>query len=141
VTKGTRERVWSALSEINPKSVARLMEETGLSRSTVQKHIDAMDAHFITSDRGRRYYLRPRSALSEPNMVRAWRTRRSEVADFVRTLVISEGADPVWLADQFLMLGRQMTAIGTALDGVKLDPDWYQRLGGNDSPEPRKETE
>lgn len=127
------ERVWRTLSSVTPKTINQLVEETGLSRSTVSRALQRIDAT-ISVDRALNdrdvYYLRPAvKMVGDP--AKHWRHSRLPVADVVRTLIISEHADPAILADQFLSIGRQLTEIGEAIDKVKVDPDWYTKLGGH----------
>ncbi len=121
--------VYNALSSVTPKTVSQLVEETGLSRSTVVSHLGKLKARARVPQVGRVAYLRPETTFDDP--VRHWRHSRAAVAELVRTLRITEHADPVKLADEFLLVGRQLVAIGEAIDRVKMDPDWYIQLGGH----------
>lgn len=125
-------RVFEALSSVWAKSVAQLADETGLSESTVRRHLQSktMKPRTVTGKMSKQVlYLRP-AEPSREYPVKYWRRDRGVLAEEIRTLTISEHADPTRLADQFLSIGRQLTAIGKAIDRVKLDPDWYQKLGG-----------
>ncbi len=124
----TGQRVFNALSYVEPKTTSQLCEETGLSYSTVREHLTALRAERITDTTPNRY-LRPE--LVTPDTLKVWRSQRALIAERIRVLTISEGADPVWLADEFILLGRQLAEIGRQIDRVKMDPDWYQRLGGH----------
>lgn len=123
-------RVFNALSSVTPKTVKQLSEETGLSESTVRKHLDGMKARWIPTGDLAMGWLRPEEKR-RTDPVWYWRHERAQVAERIRVLTISESANPVELADEFLSIGRQLLEIGEAIDRVKMDPDWYQRLGGH----------
>lgn len=124
----TSQRVFRALSLVNPKPISQLVEETGLSYSTVREHLTALKAERLKDTTPNRY-LRPETPL--PHGVMAWRNDRANIAGIVSTLTITEGADPVILADTFIEIAEQLMTIGKQIDRVKMDPDWYQRLGGH----------
>lgn len=121
------DRVFRALSLVRPKTISQLAEETGLSYATVRKAVTELRAERIKQTVPHTY-LRPELPMAD--VLPMWRTQRLGVAERIRTLSISESADPVELADAFLLIGRQLTEIGTRIDRVKMDPDWYMRLGG-----------
>jgi len=134
--KTLHDRVFDALSSVFPKPISQLVEETGLAYSTVRDHLDQMRAVRIEGPPVR--YMRPMTdekvipvhISPQPQAVRAWRAERANIAERVRTITVSEYADPVWLADQFIELGKHLMEIGISIDRVKVDPDWYQKLGG-----------
>lgn len=124
------ERVWAALSPVEPKSVSLLMEETGVGYETMVEHLRQVGAIKLEAQRVPARYLRP-ATEDTVELVKRWRSERNKVAALVSTLTIAEGADPVWLADTFLDLGRKLTEIGMSIDRVKMNPDWHQQLGGH----------
>lgn len=124
------EEVWRALSSKQAKSVAQLAEETGLSESTVRRHLLTLKTKEVPVRMSKQLlYMRPEEPVQE-HPVKYWRRSRIVLSEEIRKLTISEHSDPAQLADTFLLIGRQLVAIGAEIDRVKADPDWYQRLGG-----------
>lgn len=138
-----RQRLYSALSSIFPKTVGMLMQETGLSYQTVKTYLEELNAveleQFSPKHGRAKTYMRPRQLDDDtitillsirPEVVRSWRRIREQVSEDVRALTITPSADPVWLADQFIETGKLLLELGAALDRHKMEPDWYYQLGG-----------
>ena len=136
--KTMHDRVYEVLSSIFPKPISQIVEESGLAYSTVHDHLERMHALRVESPPKPVRYLRPSTDTNRipvfvtPNsdVIRSGRVTRESTAEDIRTLTIVEGADPIWLADQFIEHGKRLIEIGVALEKVKLDPDWHQKLGG-----------
>ena len=138
-----RDDIYGVLSSVFPKPISQIVEESGHAYGTVQEHLARMKAKKVSRSEGpgrgaRVMYLRP--SLDEsvfpvminprPEVVRGWRVVRDSVAEDVRNLSISDAADPIRLADSFIETGKLLMEIGIAIEQVKLDPDWYAKLGG-----------
>jgi hypothetical protein len=127
MNKDSKQRVFDALSTIRPKSVRQLADETGLSVGSVHAALTALNAE-PTGGFPERWmrHLPP----TPDDVVHSWRYDRRATAEGIQHLVIAQGSDPVELADRFLAHGRRLTEIGTEIDRVKMNPDWYEQLGG-----------
>jgi hypothetical protein len=146
--KDSVQRVKDALDlSAGPLSLVDLRKSTGLSPNTLTMALSELGAKKLTDHYPFRWIKGTGQVdntmstvgladgdqmlvdrLTYDNPVERWETGRMKFGNNVLGLRIDKDSDPVKLAEQFASGAAVLASISLALQNVKKDPDWYEKL-------------
>ena len=131
--KDTYDRVQAVLSTTVGLTAQEVIDRTGLSAPTVRQALsESADKHY---EKGAVKWMkrRPDQLMSieyreNDDWPREWSHIRMRISSDLSSLSINSKSDPHELAQTLLDHASTLAFIAKALEEVKNDPDWFQRM-------------